>query len=168
MNAWEDALLSFCQWLEHSSPALAIRESAWGYALLIATHVMGLGLFLGTVMIVDLRLLGRGIRTSPVSDLIGRLLPWTRAGFATMAASGIVLLFTEAAKCYQSPAFRLKLGFIALAGINVWVFHRRSYRMHAAGPADAATPMTWKFAGGLSILLWLGALAAGRAVGYAL
>jgi hypothetical protein len=161
-------LLRFCQWLEHTGPALAIRESTWGYGLLIAIHVLGLGLFLGTVMMVDLRLFGHAIRTSPVSDLVRRLLPWTRAGFATMAASGLLLLFTEAAKCYQSPAFRLKLGFIALAGINVWVFHRRTYPEHSSSAVGAATPWTWKIAGGLSILFWIGALAAGRAVGYAL
>jgi hypothetical protein len=158
-------LLAFCQWLEHTGPAIAVRDSTLGYAALIVTHVLGLGLFLGTVMIVDLRLLGRGIRTSTVPDLVARLLPWTRAGFATMAGSGVVLFCIEAAKCYQSQAFAIKMGLIALAGVNVWVFHHGSYPKQAAS-SGLVTPMTWKLAGGLSILLWLGALAAGRAVGY--
>ena len=160
-------LLGFFQALEHSALPVAIRESTWGYAALIGSHVLGLGLFLGTVIIVDLRLLNRGIRTSPVPDLITRLLPWTRAGFGVMAASGTILFVTEAAKCYQSAAFRIKLGLIALALLNAWVFHLRSY--HGNPPAsDRVTPRSWKLTGALSILLWLGALAAGRAVGYAL
>jgi hypothetical protein len=159
-------MLSICEWLQHSSTSRQILESNVGFAALIITHMLGLGVFLGTVMILDLRLLGRGIRTSPVSDLVDRLLPWTRAGFAAMAISGVILFCTEAVKCYQSRAFGIKMGLIALATVNVWVFHRRSYSASGASDAGSKLPLSWKLAGALSLLLWLGALAAGRAVGY--
>ena len=156
-------MLEICRWLEHSSASRAILESNLGFAALIITHVLGLGLFLGTVMLLDLRLLGRGIRTSTVSDFVEYLLPWTRTGFFLMAVSGVILFSTEAVKCYESAAFRAKMGLITLALVNVWVFHHRNYRERGS---HSLTPLPWKFAGATSLLIWLGVLAAGRAVGY--
>ena len=115
---------------------------------------------------VDLRLLGTGVRAAPVSDLVERLLPWTRSAFAVMAISGGLLIWAEAVKCYKSPAFRIKMALILLALINVTVFHLRTYRTVAAWACDAILPRRVRLAGSLSLLLWLGAIVAGRAVGY--
>lgn len=114
--------------LERSPFALAIRDSTFGFALLITIHVLALGMFLGTVMLVDLRLVRRGIVGAPVSDLVERLLPWTRGSFTVMALSGVLLFCTEAAKCCASTAFRTKMALILLAAVNVWFFHRRTYQ----------------------------------------
>jgi hypothetical protein len=141
--------LEVAQSLEHSSFALAIRDSMWGFAILITLHVLALGIFLGTVILVDLRLLRRGIAAAPVSDLIERILPWTRGAFAAMALSGV-----------------LKLVLILLAGANAWFFHRKTYRPLDAWNRSGPLPALVKMAGILSLLLWIGALAAGRAVGY--
>ena len=91
-------LLAICQRLEHSNLSRAILESDFGFGLLIIAHVLGLGLFLGTVLLFDLRLLERSIRTSPVSDFVDHMLPWTRLGFGLMAVSGVILFCTEAVK----------------------------------------------------------------------
>ena len=160
------SLLSFCHWLERTHGAVAIRESMWMFGGLISIHVLSLGVFFGTVAILDLRLLGNGMRTTPVSDLVDRLLPWTRASFALMAVSGALLIWSEAAKCYTSTSFRIKMALILLAGVNIVVFHRRTYRTAAAWDQAVVLPARARLAGFLSLLLWTGVLAAGRAVGY--
>jgi hypothetical protein len=160
------SLLSFCHWIEHTPGGVAIRESQWLFATIITVHVLSLGVFLGTVVMVDLRLLGTGIRNAPVSDLVERLLPWTRGSFVFMAVSGVLLIWSEAVKCYQSPSFRIKLALIFLAGINLVVFHNKTYRTVAAWDQSAVLPWRVRLAGALSLLLWIGTLAAGRAVGY--
>jgi hypothetical protein len=151
--------------LEHSSFALAIRDSAWGFDVLIVVHVLALGMFLGTVMLVDLRLIRRGVVAAPVSDFVERILPWTRGAFVLMALSGAILFCTEAVKCYESAAFRLKLALIFLAGANIWFFHRKTY-IASSTWNQPALPSSARLAGILSLLFWIGALAAGRAVGY--
>jgi hypothetical protein len=159
-------LLELARWLERSPLSMALRESNWGYAGLIMAHVLALGLFLGSVMLVDFRLIGNRMTggEAPLEDFVDRLLPWTRGAFAVMTVSGLLLLCTEAAKCYASTAFRIKLAMIVAAGVNVWIFHRKTYR--AMDRADGATLARARLAGAFSLLLWIGALAAGRAVGY--
>lgn len=159
------SILNFCHWLERTHGAVAIRESMWMFGVLISIHVLSLGVFFGTVAMLDLRLLGRGMRTTPVSDLVDRFLPWTRASFALMALSGALLIWSEAVKCYTSTSFRIKMVLILLAGANILVFHR-TYRTAASWDQRAVLPARAKFAGCLSLLLWTGVLAAGRAIGY--
>jgi hypothetical protein len=159
-------LIDLARSLERSPFALAIRDSMWGFAILITVHVLALGMFLGTVMLVDLRLMRRGIADAPVSDLVERLLPWTRGAFAAMALSGVLLFCTEAVKCYGSAAFRVKVGLILLACANIGFFHRKTYRGFVAWDRSASLPVRVRMAGILSLLFWIGALAAGRAVGY--
>ena len=159
-------MLSFCHWLEHTPGAVAIGENRWIFGAIVSAHVLSLGVFFGTIVMLDLRLLGQGMRTTPVSDLVERLLPWTRASFALMALSGALLIWTEAVKCYSSTSFRIKMALILLAGINILVFHRGTYRTVGAWDNAAELPARAKLAGFLSLLLWTGVLAAGRAVGY--
>ena len=159
-------LLNFCHWLERTPGAVAIRESMWMFGGLISVHVLSLGVFFGTIAMLDLRLLGLGMRTTPVSDLVDRFLPWTRSSFMLMALSGALLIWSEAVKCYTSTSFRIKMALILLAGLNILVFHRRTYRTVAAWDQAVHVPARARLAGFLSLLLWTGVLAAGRAVGY--
>jgi uncharacterized membrane protein len=115
---------------------------------------------------LDLRLLGSGMRTTPISDLVDRFLPWTRVSFVLMALSGALLIWSEAVKGYASTSFRIKMVLILLAGLNILVFHRRTYRTVAAWDQAVHLPARARLAGFLSLLLWTGVLAAGRAVGY--
>jgi len=160
------SILNFCHWLERTPGAVAIRENMWMFGGLISVHVLSLGIFFGTIAMLDLRLLGRGMRTTPISDLVDRFLPWTRASFTLMALSGAFLLWSEAVKCYTSTSFRIKMALIFLAGINILVFYRRTYRMVATWDQTVVLPARVRLAGLLSLLLWTGVLTAGRAVGY--
>src|ERR1700675_4275917 len=121
-------LLGICQWLQNTAGSTAIRESIWFFPLLDAAHVWSLGLFLGSIAVFDLRLLGVGLRGEPVAEVARRLLPWTWAGYSLMAVSGGLVFWSEPIKCYQSSAFRIKMAAMFLAGINALVFHRTTYR----------------------------------------
>src|SRR5712692_4031465 len=120
-------LLEFCQWLENTPLGVEIREGQWWFSVLNGAHLLGMAVAFGTVAVVDLRLLGKGIRRAPVSEVAESLLPWTWSGFAVMAVSGVLLVVSEAAKLYGNLFFRIKLVLLVAAGINVLIFHRTVY-----------------------------------------
>lgn len=150
-------MLSICQWIFQTHLSIAIRESIWVYPILNVLHCVGILLVAGTIVVVDLRLLGFGMRRSPVSSVIGQVLPWTLSGFVFMFITGSLLAWSEPIRLYHSLFFRWKLLFLAMAGLNALLFHYRSASL---------TPIRARFAGAVSILCWICVIAAGRAVGY--
>src|SRR5580692_2349599 len=92
------------EWLQHTYIGETIRHSASLIALLESIHLIGLTLLLGTILMVDLSLLGLGIGRSPASRIARELRGWTAAGLAIMLVSGLVLLSSEAIRCYKTPA----------------------------------------------------------------
>jgi hypothetical protein len=120
------SLLGFCQWLENTPGSIALHESLWGYPIVESVHVLTLCLFVGTAVILDLRLLGVTLRTVPVSEVAERLLPWTAAGFAVMVISGGLLFYAIPVRTYLNIFFRAKVVMLLLAGLNAWVFIPRS------------------------------------------
>ncbi len=80
-------ILSFCQWLETTPPATALRDSVWVFNLTEVVHTLGIIFVAGTIMLVDLRLLGLGLRRMPVSDVVSRIVPRTLWGFGLMLGS---------------------------------------------------------------------------------
>jgi Family of unknown function (DUF6644) len=160
------SVLHFCEWLQGTPASTAIRESVWMFPFLDTFHVLSLGLFLGSITIFDLRLLGVGLKREPVSEVGKRLLPWTWYGFAAMALSGALVFWSEPVKCYHSTAFRLKITLMILAGLNALTFHMTVYRGVAAWDRATLTPARARLAGFLSLVLWAGVVASGRFVGY--
>ena len=142
----------------------AMRESLLLYPLVEILHILGLALLLGSIVALDLRLLGAG-RTLDVAALAGYLLPLAVGGFLLAAPTGALLFTTEAATFVGNPAFQAKLALLALAGINAAVLHRGPWRrLHAWG---ARPPGSARFAAALSIVLWIGVLICGRLIAYA-
>src|SRR3712207_2467501 len=115
-------LLPFFQWLEATAGSVAIRESLLLYPIIETTHVLMLCLFLGMIALLDLRLLGLGLRGVPVSHVAGRLLPWAFAGFALMAASGMLLFYSGPVRASGNIFFRIKMGLLILTAINALLF----------------------------------------------
>ena len=77
---------------------------------------------------LDLRLLGLAMKRVPASEVIGRLVPWAKAGFVIMAITGLLLFYAIPVRTYQSIFFRAKVAMLILAGLNVWLFHSRVER----------------------------------------
>jgi hypothetical protein len=160
------SLLGFCQWLEKTPGSIALHESLWMYSIVESAHVLTLCLFLGTTVMVDLRLLGVTMRRVPVSEVAGRLLPWTAAGFVLMLASGALLFYAIPVRTYLNIFFRIKVVMLLLSGLNVWVFHSTVYRRVAEWDLDPVAPRAARVAGGLSLALWAAIVVAGRMIAY--
>jgi hypothetical protein len=160
------SLLGFCRWLEKTSWSIALHESLWVYPIVESVHVLTLCLFLGTAVMLDLRLLGWTMRRAPVSEVARQLLPWTAAGFVLMVASGALLFYAIPVRTYLNIFFRVKVVMLLLAGLNAWVFHRTVYRKVAEWDLDPVPPRAARAAAGLSLALWAGIVVAGRMIAY--
>ena len=159
-------MLAFCKWLEQTSVGAGIRESLWLFPAIETVHLLGMAALVGSAAVLDLRLLGWMMRPERVSELAGRLLPWAWAGFAVQVVTGALLFSSEAIKVYTNPAFRLKMLLILLAGVHALVFHWTVYRDVATWDDSAVLPAGAKVSGLVSILLWVGIVAAGRFIGF--
>jgi hypothetical protein len=143
-----------------------MRDSLWIFDITETVHTLGIILVAGTIMLVDLRLLGMGLRREPVSHVVSRIVPWTLAGFCLMFLTGGWLFSAEASKLYHSPAFRIKMMLLSLAGLNALIFHLTVYRRAAEWDDVPVAPMRARVAGLLSLVLWIGIIAAGRSIAY--
>lgn len=146
------------------SDALASSLNFWG--LLEGTHVLTLILFAGTIFVVDLRLLGVIFRRTPVSVISERVLPLTIVGIAIMLTTGTALFFAKPLLYYHNLWFRLKLVFLALAFINIIVFHYRVQRDIAAWDTLAKPPAKARISAALSLASWLLVICFGRYIAY--
>jgi uncharacterized membrane protein len=147
--------------------ASGVKESSWQFPVIESVHSLALSVMLWPAAILDLRLLDLVMRRRPVSQVAAQFLPWTWTGFMVMVLSGVVLFWSEAVKCYNSPFFRVKVILLAVAGINAFIFHVTVFRDAAAWDQNAATPLRAKLAGGFSLAVWIGVVAMGRALAYA-
>src|SRR5580700_551833 len=159
-------MLSFCQWIFQTPLSVSIRESIWVYPILNVLHCVGILLVAGTIVVVDLRLLGLGLRRFGVSSVVRQVLPWTLSGFGFMALTGLLLAWSEPLRLYKSVFFPWKLLFIAVACVNAAFFHLSIYRSVGAWDARTLTPARARLAGAVSILCWICVISAGRAIGY--
>ena len=156
------------QWLEATPASVYLRESLWTYPIIESVHVLSLALFLGFAVLLDLRLLGAGMRHVRVSELTARILPWTIAGAVIMVVSGILLFFGDPAKFYGSFFMRIKFLLLGVAALNAWFFHHSAAYLTGLPDWDGsmATPMRAKVAAVISILLWFLIVAMGRWIAY--
>ena len=138
------------------------------YLIVLTVHVLTLTVFVGTALMMDLRLLGMAMTRVPASEVIARLLPWTTAGFLVMMTSGALLFYAAPMLRYQNVFFRLKMVALVLAVLNVWVFRSTVYRGIAEWDLDPVPPRRARVAGGLSLALWAIMITLGRMIPYQL
>jgi hypothetical protein len=160
-------LLGFCQWVDSTRWSALVRQSNWFFSTVDTVHTLGIILVAGTIMLLDLRLLGLALRSVPVAQVVARIVPSTLGGFGLMVVSGSLLFSSEAVKMYHSPAFRIKMLLLALAGLNALIFHRTIYRDVAHWDPASVVPARARLAGLLSLVFWIAIIAAGRAIAYA-
>ena len=160
------SLLSFVEWLASTRWSIALHESLYLYPLIESAHVLTLGLFVGLAAMIDLRLLGLTLRRVPVSEVTARLLPWTKAGFVVMIITGALLFYAIPVRTYQSVFFRVKVGMLLLAGLNVWLFQSRVEPRVADWDLAPVTPLPARVAASVSLVLWAGIVVAGRMIAY--
>jgi hypothetical protein len=159
--------MAWAEWLRDMPIAEQIQESATAFPLLECVHVMAITLVVGTIMIVDLRLLNVASRSYRVTRLLRTLLPLTWGAFVVALITGSLLFLSQPTKYILTVPFQIKMGLMALAGLNMAIFHLWTQRGIAVWDEGvAAIPLAARFAGLVSILLWLGVVVAGRFIGF--
>jgi hypothetical protein len=159
----------FLNSLEQTTLASMVRGDTgleWLFPQVEIVHVLALALVFGSILMVDLRLLGLNSRASAVSRLSAEVLPWTWGAFAVAALSGGVLFISKAHTYFYNLPFRLKFLCMALAGINMLCFHFGDYRKVARWDLRSPPPVGARIAGLLSVLLWVGVIFCGRWIGF--
>ena len=157
-------LQTLCQWVYEWPAAVALRESEDVFPLVETAHVLAICLAVGTIVTVDLRLLGVIMREEPVRRVAQALLPYTWYGFGLMMLSGLALFAAESLPLYSNPAFRVKLVLLGLVGSNALLFHRTIYRSVEQWNPRTATPPAARAFAGISLALWSGIVIAGRLI----
>jgi hypothetical protein len=156
----------FCTWLENSIVATAIRQSTWLFPTIETIHVLATVLVVGSVTMLDLRLLNIASRDRSVSELHNEVLPWTWASFVCAVIAGLLLFSSHAAKYYQNIPFRMKMVLLVLVGLNAAFFELRTFRSVATWDKGPRIPMPAKIAGAVGLVLWLFVVACGRWIGF--
>jgi hypothetical protein len=157
---------NFIAYLEDTQLAESIRENDVLFPLIESVHVVAICLVVGTILTLDLRLLGLASIQRPVGRLAGAILPVTWGAFAVAATSGFLLFMSNASKYLANGYFVAKLCLICAAGVNMAVFHGLSARDLPQWEKDTLPPLRARLAGALSILLWIAVVACGRWIGF--
>jgi hypothetical protein len=155
-------LKEFCTWCSNSFFGHGVRDSVWLFPSIEIIHLVGLGVLGGTVLIINMRLLGIRFRDEAVSDLARELQPWMKGSLIIMLISGFLLFASEAEKLYGNWAFRAKMISLALAILFTFTY----YRKVTLSEEDKLTPLGNWTAALVSFVLWTGVGLAGRAIGY--
>jgi hypothetical protein len=158
----------FLHWLDATRFSAVMRESVWAEPIVETVHVLTLTLFLGFVLLLDLRLLDLVLRRKRVSEMFEQLNPWLFRGFAIMVVTGVLLFSADPVNFYSTLFFKLKMIMLVLAGLNVALYRATAGKRIAEWDQAAATPWKVKLAGVVSLVLWVSIVACGRGIAYAL
>ena len=160
------AVTALLQSLYDTPLAAWIRESELAFPCIECVHVAAISLVVGSIAVVDLRLLGLASRERRFSRLFADVLPLTWGAFAIAAASGMLLFASNAPRYAENAYFRAKLLLLALAGLNMLVFNLGSRRRLSAWDDGSNAPRAARLAGALSLAIWIAVIAAGRWIGF--
>lgn len=155
------------KWIEIENWPISweIGGTFW-FPLLESIHVIAAAFVVGSILTVDLRLLGLAAGKYPISTLSKELVPWSLTAFVLATITGSGMFITRAASHVVNPAFQWKIFLLALAGINMAYFHFYVYKQIAQWDKTPQTPIQLKVIGGASLFLWTWVMLAGRWVGH--
>jgi len=155
-------LLPYVQWLSETRISQAIGQSSWAFAVIESVHLLALAVIGGAVLMLDLRLLGLGLRDQPIERVARDAFPWFVGSLIVMLVTGFGLFVSEATKCYYSTPFWVKMASLLLAMIFAFTVRRR---VALAGEGQVR-PIWLKVVAVVSLVLWFGVGAAGRWIGF--
>ena len=149
--------------METSALGRLMRDSTWLFPMAEILHFLGLSLLIGSLLVVDFRLLGFS-RSFPV-EAVYKFLPLALVGFCINLVTGTMFFFSDPFRYYPNIAFRLKMLFIILAGLNAFYFALTVHRK-AAPPGTGDVQTAIKAVTSLSLLFWIGVIILGRFIPY--
>lgn len=152
--------LPFFEWCEASALGQLVRTSVWLFPVIEAGHLLALCVLGAGLLVVDARLLGRGLTATPIAAVYASLGPWMRRGAWSLVVTGIPLFMSEAVKCYYNPSFWVKMATLPIAILFAW-----RVRAPVARAALEVTTRT-RLVAAASMGLWFIVAAAGRWIGF--
>ena len=165
MSASTTAIPAVVTWLEHRPFAIAIAESTWFFPIVETIHVLALTVVVGSVAMMDLRLLGVGNKDRPASEVIASSLPWAWSAFAVAFIAGSLMFSSKASTYYTNVPFRIKMVCMGLAALNMLIFH--FYTAKGMATWDRGRPpLGARLAATFSLTLWVIIVATGRWIGF--
>ena len=153
-------------WLQATPLSTTIRESDWLFPSIECVHVIAFVVVVGSISVVDLRLMGLASKTRPAEELIEELLPITWIAFAVAAAAGLLLFCSKPITYTQNFFFLGKMLLLLFAAANMGAFHLFVHRSLAGVPAEAPSPLAARASGAASLALWIAIVAFGRWIGF--
>jgi hypothetical protein len=154
------------EWLYATDLAAAIRENEYAYPWIECVHVLAIALVVGSISVVDLRLLGVAWRDRPVRKVLHDVLPITWGAFGLAVASGFLLFASNAPAYARNPFLQAKLALLLVAGLNMTLFHLWARKSLAQWEASPLPPVRAKVAGAISLVCWIGVVTMGRWIGF--
>lgn len=145
-----------------------IAASSWAFPTFETIHVISIVTVIGTIAVMDLRLLGLASRDEAVTEISHDVLPWTWGAFMVALITGSLLFISKATDYTVNPFFVWKLVLILVAGVNMAIFHLITWRNIGTWNTSAAVPAAAKVAGGVSLALWAAVAFLARAIGFTL
>lgn len=163
LNEW---LLALATWLDTHAWSTGLHESYYMYNWIETTHVLTLMVFLGMLIVIDLRMLGLAFTNVPASTIANRLDVPMMIGFVVMITTGLLLFYAIPVRTTQSIWFRIKVILLIAAGINALLFRNAMKRSVTSWDRDPIPPRRIRTGAGLSLSLWVGVIATGRMIAY--
>ena len=154
-------LLPFFEWCETVWLGRVVVNSLWLFPVIEAVHLLGLSVLGGAILLVDLRLLGTGLKHRSAEELWRESRPYLIGAIAVMIATGVPLFLSEALKCYYNDSFWVKMTTLPIAILFAFTIRARTLKDDVRNTARRQ-----KLVGALSIALWLTVAAAGRWIGF--
>jgi hypothetical protein len=136
-----------------------LNNNEWAFPLVEIIHICGFALSIGTIAIVDLRLLGLGMRRQTPAELVRDTAPWTLAGLAVMLTSGPLIFSSDPVHYFYNSSFRFKIGALLLAILFNYTIHRKV-------ALSGSSPGVGILVGGLSLALWVSVVASGLFIAF--
>jgi hypothetical protein len=151
-------------WLSLAPESLTMRESMWAFPAAVTLHLVGMVLFIGMRLVLDLRLTGLAFEGMPASALMKRVGPWTLVGAIVTVVSGMALYTADSARMASNPMFQFKVAALAAALVNAWFLHVVLARRVRDWDTATEVPTTVQASAYLSLALWVSILVAGRLI----
>jgi hypothetical protein len=162
------SLTQLMEWLQATSWAVFIHQTKWAFTTIEVIHLVAITAVLGSIAVVDLRLLGLASTRRPFSELAREILPYTWAAFVIAAITGSLLFISQATQYFVTPTFWVKMVIMLAAGINMAIFEFITVRGVKAWDVTTNLPLPARLAGGISLACWALVFVFGRWTGFSI
>jgi hypothetical protein len=157
---------AFLKSVESWGLAENFRQSLYLFPLLESIHVIGLSLVVGTITVIDLRLLGIASANRPFQRMASDILKWTWVAFAITLVTGVLMFTTNARVYYHNIYFELKMALLVAAGLNMFLFEMTARRSVREWDQKPSAPASGKTVAVLSLAFWIAIIFMGRIIGF--